>query len=134
MMTISGEALKLYYSLSEMEIKATAISILKSLFPDQTVPEPVLVLCSHWGTDPFIKMSYSYVSVNGESEDYDVMSQEELMGRVHFAGEVRRKNREERVCICMKSEIREREGGRLLKIAKRDIKTKKTSDKDECIL
>ncbi|XP_019850257.1 PREDICTED: lysine-specific histone demethylase 1B-like [Amphimedon queenslandica] len=87
MMTVSGEALKLYYTLSETEIKDEAISVLKFLFPDQTVQEPVSVLCSRWGNDPFVKMSYSYVCVGGASEDYDVMSEEEGNGRIHFAGE-----------------------------------------------
>ena len=93
MMTVSGEALKLYYALSETEIKDEAISVLKFLFPDQTVQEPVLVLCSHWGRDPFVKMSYSYMCVGGASEDYDVMSEEEGNGRIHFAGEVRGKGK-----------------------------------------
>ena len=91
MLTVSGEALKLYYTLSETEIKDQAISVLKFLFPDQTVQEPVSVLCSHWGNDPFVKMSYSYVCVGGASEDYDVMSEEEGNGMIHFAGEVRKK-------------------------------------------
>ena len=88
MTTISGEALEYYYTLSEDEIRTQCMGVLRGLFPDQTVPEPVSVLKTRWGYDEYIGMSYSYVTVGGTSEDYDVISREECSGCVHFAGEV----------------------------------------------
>lgn len=88
MTTVSGKALDLYYSWTDTEIVKQCMNTLRSLFPNQVVPEPDSYILSHWGYDPNIKMSYSFVCVGGTSEDYNTLSKEECNGKLHFAGEV----------------------------------------------
>ena len=87
MTTISGKALEKYNQLTDSEVISECICVLRALFPDQSVPECVSYILSRWGRDPNVMMSYSYVGVGGNGDDYDVMSEEEL-GAIYFAGEV----------------------------------------------
>ena len=88
MTTVSGKALDLYYSWTDTEIVKQCMNTLRSLFPNQVVPEPDSFILSHWGYDSNVKMSYSFVCVGGTSEDYNTLSKEEGNGKLHFAGEV----------------------------------------------
>lgn len=42
---------------------------------------------THWGRDPNIGMSYSFVKENATGEDYDVIA-EDVEDRLYFCGEV----------------------------------------------
>ena len=88
MTTVSGPALELYRELNEEQVIDKCMIVLRSLFPDQSVPDPVEYRLSHWGDNPNAGMSYSYIAVNGKAEDYFIMSKEEMNGLLHFAGEV----------------------------------------------
>ncbi len=89
MTTVSGPALELYNTLNDDVIINKCMIVIRSLFNDQTIPEPIEYRLSHWANNPFAKMSYSYIPVNGNAQDYDIMSNEEMDGILHFAGEVR---------------------------------------------
>ena len=74
--------------MADKEIVELCVRTLQKMFPTATIPKPLGYILSRWGTDPYAMMSYSYVSVGGSGEDYDIMA-EEVDGRLFFAGEVR---------------------------------------------
>ena len=57
-------------------------------FHSQDVPSPLGYLVSHWRSDPFARMSYSYAAVGSSGEDYRTMA-EDCYQKLYFAGEVR---------------------------------------------
>ena len=54
----------------------------------QDVPAPLGHVVSHWRTDPYAHMSYSYAAVGSSGEDYQAMA-EDCYEKLYFAGEVR---------------------------------------------
>lgn len=89
MATVSGVAVESYHQLQDHQIIEQCIKTLQLLFPDKLpLPDLIGYSLSRWGRNPYAKMSYSYVSVGGSGRDYDVMSEEEMNGMLHFAGEV----------------------------------------------
>ena len=87
--TVSGGALDTYYQLTDEQVIVRCMDTLRGLFPNEAVPaHPLEWKVTRWGSNPCAKMSYSYVGVGGRAEDYDVMSEEDMGGALHFAGEV----------------------------------------------
>jgi lysine-specific histone demethylase 1 len=50
------------------------------------IPEPRRSIVTRWGCDPFSRGAYSYVSVHGSGEDYDLLARP-VGRRLFFAGE-----------------------------------------------
>ena len=88
MTTVSGEALTEYEQMGDADIVSRCVGVLRHMFPNQHVPDPIGHMVSRWGADPFAQMSYSYAAVGSGGEDYAVLA-EEVEDRIFFAGEVR---------------------------------------------
>jgi len=64
------------------------MGVLRSIYEPRgvTVPPPVEVVCTRWGTDPFCYGAYSSMAVGTVGgEDYNILG-ESLGGRVRRAG------------------------------------------------
>lgn len=86
---IAGKAAQAYEHLSEQQAVSKVISHLRAMFEPQgiSVPAPLSGVASKWGSDPYAKGSYSsYQPGCGGGDDNDQL-QENLGGRVYFAGE-----------------------------------------------
>ncbi len=84
---VSGDAVIQYQQMGDSQIVELCLNTLRSMFPDEAIPQPVGAAISRWGADPYAQMSYSYVAVGSSGEDYDVLA-EDVEGKIHFAGEV----------------------------------------------
>jgi lysine-specific histone demethylase 1B len=105
--TVSGQALEYYHTLSDEEVKNECLVILKDMFPERPIEEPLSYIASRWSKSPHIRMSYSYVGVGGAAEDYDIMCRQEMCGRLHFAGEATNRRHPQSVTGAYLSGIRE---------------------------
>ncbi|KAK4481442.1 hypothetical protein RD792_012334 [Penstemon davidsonii] len=83
-----------------------ALVVLRKLFGEDRVSDPVASVVTDWGRDPYSYGAYSYVAVGSSGEDYD------LLGRpvdncVFFAGEATCKEHPDTVGGAMMSGLRE---------------------------
>ena len=66
----------------------------------QKVPEPHRYFVTHWNSETYIEMTYSYVGVNGSGVDFDNLA-ESVDEKLYFAGEVRIQLRcDSQICYC----------------------------------
>lgn len=65
---------------------AESLDVLRSMFPNQSVPEPSDIRFHSWSSDPFAKGSYSYWPV-GVSEEGKKLLCAPVGARLWFAGE-----------------------------------------------
>ena len=54
----------------------------------QKVPKPSKYFVSRWSKEEHIEMTYSYVGLEGNGDDYDQMAKQ-IDNKLYFAGEVR---------------------------------------------
>ncbi|KAL1312045.1 hypothetical protein HN51_038681 [Arachis hypogaea] len=83
-----------------------ALKVLRKLFGETSVPDPVAHVVTDWGRDPFSYGAYSYVAIGASGEDYD------LLGRpvdncLFFSGEATCKEHPDTVGGAMMSGLRE---------------------------
>jgi len=71
--------------LSDDEIVAGAMNTLKAMFGED-IPEPIGVLITRWGKDPFAFGGYSHIPPFASGEDYDALF-EPVDDVLFFAGE-----------------------------------------------
>ncbi|EPS74237.1 hypothetical protein M569_00518, partial [Genlisea aurea] len=83
-----------------------ALLVLRKLFGDSNVPEPVAFFVTDWGKDPYSYGAYSYVAVGSSGEDYDILGKP-VENCVFFAGEATCKEHPDTVGGAMMSGLRE---------------------------
>lgn len=83
-----------------------ALMVLRKLFGETKVPEPVASVVTDWGRDPFSYGAYSYVAVGASGEDYDILGRP-VENCLFFAGEATCKEHPDTVGGAMMSGLRE---------------------------
>lgn len=83
-----------------------AVSVLRKLFGDATVPDPVASVVTDWGKDPFSYGAYTYVAIGASGEDYDILGRP-VENCLFFAGEATCKEHPDTVGGAMMSGLRE---------------------------
>ncbi|KAG7273586.1 hypothetical protein CRUP_019832 [Coryphaenoides rupestris] len=86
MSVITGDALVFVRDMDEQEVVAECVKVLRELFKEQEVPEPVNYFVTQWSKDVWSQMSYSFVKTGGSGEAYDIIA-EDVQGKLFFAGE-----------------------------------------------
>ncbi|KAJ6736349.1 LYSINE-SPECIFIC HISTONE DEMETHYLASE 1-like protein 3 [Salix viminalis] len=83
-----------------------ALIVLRKLFGEALVPDPVASVVTDWGRDPFSYGAYSYVAIGSSGEDYDILGKP-VENCVFFAGEATCKEHPDTVGGAMMSGLRE---------------------------
>ncbi|CAN6463685.1 unnamed protein product [Victoria cruziana] len=83
-----------------------AVLVLRKLFGEASVPDPVASVVTNWGQDPFSRGTYSYVAVGASGEDYDILARP-VENCLFFAGEATCKEHPDTVGGAMLSGLRE---------------------------
>ncbi|XP_042063540.1 lysine-specific histone demethylase 1 homolog 3-like [Salvia splendens] len=83
-----------------------AVSVLRKLFGEDKVPDPVASVVTDWGKDPYSYGAYSYVAVGSSGEDYDILGRP-VDNCLFFAGEATCKEHPDTVGGAMMSGLRE---------------------------
>ncbi|XP_048462625.1 lysine-specific histone demethylase 1B isoform X1 [Rhincodon typus] len=87
MSVISGDAVAVIQDMQEQQVAELCMSVLRELFKEEEVPDPVRYFVTHWSKDPWAQMAYSFIKAGGSGEAYDIIA-EDIQGKVFFAGEV----------------------------------------------
>ncbi|ROI15267.1 Lysine-specific histone demethylase 1B [Anabarilius grahami] len=106
MTVITGEALALVRDLQDTQVVDLCMSVLRELFQEQDVPDPVKYFVTHWSKDSWSQMSYSFVKTGGSGEAYDIIA-EDLQGKLFFAGEATNRHFPQTVTGAYLSGVRE---------------------------
>ncbi|KAM3710768.1 hypothetical protein ACJW31_01G056100 [Castanea mollissima] len=93
-------------SMSSSDHVNHALTVLRKLFGDASVPDPVASVVTDWGRDPFSYGAYSYVAVGASGEDYDLLGRP-VENCLFFAGEATCKEHPDTVGGAMMSGLRE---------------------------
>ncbi|KAK1422263.1 hypothetical protein QVD17_25253 [Tagetes erecta] len=83
-----------------------ALAVLRKLFGEGVVQDPVASVVTDWGRDPFSYGAYSYVAVGASGEDYDTLGRP-VNNCLFFAGEATCKEHPDTVGGAMMSGLRE---------------------------
>ncbi|XP_073126597.1 lysine-specific histone demethylase 1 homolog 3 [Henckelia pumila] len=83
-----------------------ALLILRKLFGEDRVSDPVASVVTDWGRDPYSYGAYSYVAVGASGEDYDILGRP-VESCLFFAGEATCKEHPDTVGGAMMSGLRE---------------------------
>ncbi|KAJ1296487.1 hypothetical protein BS78_01G304600 [Paspalum vaginatum] len=83
-----------------------AMVVLRKLFRDASVPDPVASVVTNWGLDPFSRGAYSYVAVGASGRDYDILGRP-VANCLFFAGEATCKEHPDTVGGAILSGLRE---------------------------
>ncbi|KAM9750985.1 LOW QUALITY PROTEIN: lysine-specific histone demethylase 2-like [Menidia menidia] len=106
MSVISGDAVPAVCELEDQEVVGECLKVLRELFPEQDVPDPVNYFVTHWSKDRWSQMSYSFVKTGGSGEAYDVLA-EDMQGKLFFAGEATNRHFPQTVTGAYLSGVRE---------------------------
>ncbi|XP_004499223.1 lysine-specific histone demethylase 1 homolog 3 isoform X2 [Cicer arietinum] len=93
-------------SLSSSDHVNHALKVLRKLFGEASVPDPVAYVVTDWGRDPYSFGAYSYVAVGASGEDYDIIGRP-VDNCLFFAGEATCKEHPDTVGGAMMSGLRE---------------------------
>uniref|UniRef100_A0AAQ5WY96 [histone-H3]-N(6),N(6)-dimethyl-L-lysine(4) FAD-dependent demethylase n=1 Tax=Amphiprion ocellaris TaxID=80972 RepID=A0AAQ5WY96_AMPOC len=106
MSVITGDAVPAVRDLEDKEVVDECMKVLRELFKEQEVPEPVHFLVTRWSKDMWSQMSYSFVKTGGSGEAYDILA-EDVQGKVFFAGEATNRHFPQTVTGAYLSGVRE---------------------------
>ncbi|CAL9690747.1 unnamed protein product [Knipowitschia caucasica] len=106
MSIISGDAVAAVREMDEKVVIDMCMKILRELFKEQEVPDPLKFFVTHWSRDMWAQMSYSYVKTGGSGEAYDILA-EDIQGKVFFAGEATNRHFPQTVTGAYLSGVRE---------------------------
>ncbi|XP_058785437.1 lysine-specific histone demethylase 1 homolog 3-like isoform X2 [Vicia villosa] len=93
-------------NLSSSDHANHALTVLRKLFGEASVPDPVAYVVTDWGRDPFSYGAYSYVAIGASGEDYDILGRP-VDNCLFFAGEATCKEHPDTVGGAMMSGLRE---------------------------
>ena len=82
----SGKVASEMESQSDSVIVSKAMDVLRKIFSNQNVPNPVEALVTRWSQDEFSRGSYSFIANGSTGDDYETLSKP-LYGKLFFAGE-----------------------------------------------
>ncbi|KAK6792987.1 hypothetical protein RDI58_012068 [Solanum bulbocastanum] len=83
-----------------------SLLVLRKLYGEKKVPDPVASVVTNWGKDPYSYGAYSYVAVGSSGEDYDILGRP-VENCLFFAGEATCKEHPDTVGGAMMSGLRE---------------------------
>lgn len=106
MSVITGEAVTSIMEMEDDKIVEELMKVLRALFKEQKVPEPVKYFITRWRNDMWSRMSYSFVKTGGSGEAYDIIA-EDVQGKVFFAGEATNRHFPQTVTGAYLSGVRE---------------------------
>uniref|UniRef100_A0A8D3B9E6 CW-type domain-containing protein n=1 Tax=Scophthalmus maximus TaxID=52904 RepID=A0A8D3B9E6_SCOMX len=106
MSVISGDAVPAVQDMDDKEVADECMKVLRELFKEQDVPEPLHFFVTHWSKDVWSQMSYSFVKTGGSGEAYDILA-EDVQGKVFFAGEATNRHFPQTVTGAYLSGVRE---------------------------
>lgn len=93
-------------SISSGDHVNNAMVVLRKLFRNASVPDPVASIVTNWGLDPFSRGAYSYVAVGASGRDYDILGRP-VENCLFFAGEATCKEHPDTVGGAILSGLRE---------------------------
>ncbi|CAA0821969.1 Lysine-specific histone demethylase 1 homolog 3 [Striga hermonthica] len=103
---VVGKAAKDGQSTGSSDNVSHALLVLRKLFGEDKVPDPVGAVVTDWGRDPYSYGAYSYVAVGSSGEDYDILGKP-VENCLFFAGEATCKEHPDTVGGAMMSGLRE---------------------------
>uniref|UniRef100_A0A665T8D3 [histone-H3]-N(6),N(6)-dimethyl-L-lysine(4) FAD-dependent demethylase n=1 Tax=Echeneis naucrates TaxID=173247 RepID=A0A665T8D3_ECHNA len=106
MSVITGDAVPSVGDMEDKEVVEECMKVLRELFKEQEVPEPLHFFVTHWRKDIWSQMSYSFVKTGGSGEAYDILA-EDVQGKVFFAGEATNRHFPQTVTGAYLSGVRE---------------------------
>uniref|UniRef100_A0A3Q3D6Z0 Lysine demethylase 1B n=1 Tax=Hippocampus comes TaxID=109280 RepID=A0A3Q3D6Z0_HIPCM len=106
MSVIAGDAVAAVRDMQDKDIAGECMKVLRELFKEQEVPEPLHFLVTHWSKDAWSQMSYSFVKMGGSGEAYDIIA-EDVQGKLFFAGEATNRHFPQTVTGAYLSGVRE---------------------------
>uniref|UniRef100_A0A8C4XX80 [histone-H3]-N(6),N(6)-dimethyl-L-lysine(4) FAD-dependent demethylase n=1 Tax=Gopherus evgoodei TaxID=1825980 RepID=A0A8C4XX80_9SAUR len=106
MSVVTGDAVTTIKNLDDKQVLQLCMTVLRELFKEQDVPDPVKYFVTRWNKDPWIQMAYSFVKTGGSGEAYDVIA-EDLQGTIFFAGEATNRHFPQTVTGAYLSGVRE---------------------------
>ncbi|CAA2975763.1 lysine-specific histone demethylase 1 homolog 3 [Olea europaea subsp. europaea] len=83
-----------------------ALVVLRKIFGEERVLDPIASVVTDWGRDPYSYGAYSYVAVGSSGEDYDILGRP-VENCLFFAGEATCKEHPDTVGGAMMSGLRE---------------------------
>ncbi|KAJ6664513.1 hypothetical protein lerEdw1_007170 [Lerista edwardsae] len=106
MSVVTGDAVATIKNLDDKQVLQQCMVVLRELFKEQEVPDPIKYFVTRWNKDPWIQMAYSFVKTGGSGEAYDILA-EDLQGTIFFAGEATNRHFPQTVTGAYLSGVRE---------------------------
>ncbi|NWS40863.1 KDM1B demethylase, partial [Probosciger aterrimus] len=106
MSVVTGDAVASIKNLDDKQVLQQCMTVLRELFKEQEVPDPVKFFVTQWSKDPWLQMAYSFVKTGGSGEAYDIIA-EDIQGKIFFAGEATNRHFPQTVTGAYLSGVRE---------------------------